>query len=226
MNIFIPAPIPENLMSRLIVLDCDSTLSSIEGVDELARMKGAEIYQQVEEATQRAMEGAISLESVFRFRMELIRPTSADLETLSRLYIETLAPGALEVIHSLQASGWITTVVSGGLLPPVRALSDHLGIREVMAVPVFFNPDGSYLHCDTSYPTAVSGGKPLCLQQLKARYQPDFTVMVGDGVSDLETKPEVDLFIGFGGFAERQRVREEAHHFILHFNELTALLPA
>ena len=34
--------------------------------------------------------------------------------------------------------------------------------------------------------------------------------MVGDGVSDLETRPSVDLFVGYGGYAARERVRREA----------------
>ena len=38
--------------------------------------------------------------------------------------------------------------------------------------------------------------------------------MVGDGVSDLEAKPVVDLFIGFGGVGVRERVRAEADVYI------------
>ena len=37
---------------------------------------------------------------------------------------------------------------------------------------------------------------------------------IGDGVSDLEAKPTVDLFIGFGGVAVRERVRNEADVFV------------
>jgi phosphoserine phosphatase len=37
---------------------------------------------------------------------------------------------------------------------------------------------------------------------------------VGDGVSDLEAKPAVDLFIGFGGVHTRPRVRENAEVFL------------
>ncbi|MGZ8868425.1 MAG: HAD-IB family phosphatase, partial [Thermoanaerobaculia bacterium] len=47
---------------------------------------------------------------------------------------------------------------------------------------------------------------------------------VGDGVSDLETKPAVDLFIGFGGVAVRDRVRDEADTFVEE-TSLRAVLP-
>ena len=39
-------------------------------------------------------------------------------------------------------------------------------------------------------------------------------VMVGDGASDLETKPVVDRFVGFGRYTPRETVREGAHDFI------------
>ncbi len=48
--------------------------------------------------------------------------------------------------------------------------------------------------------------------------------MVGDGVSDLETKPVVDLFVGFGRYTVRERVRAEADAFIKSLAELPALL--
>jgi phosphoserine phosphatase len=40
---------------------------------------------------------------------------------------------------------------------------------------------------------------------------------VGDGVTDLETKPVVDLFIGFGGVHVRPRVKENAPVFVTDF---------
>jgi phosphoserine phosphatase len=47
---------------ELIIFDCDSTLSTIEGIDELARWQGR--TQQVAELTNRAMNGDVPLESV------------------------------------------------------------------------------------------------------------------------------------------------------------------
>lgn len=211
-------------MKRLIVFDCDSTLSSIEGVDELARLKGEEIFRAVEDLTNQAMEGKIQLEQVFTRRMELIRPTRRELEQIGDLYLETLAPGARETLTQLASDGWEMAIVSGGLYPPVKALAHHLGIQEVRAVPVEFDDEGNYLSFDAGYPTAQSGGKPDCLRTLKAAFDADSTVMVGDGVSDLETAPEVDRFIGFGGFAVRKKVKQEADAFITEFRELVPIL--
>ncbi|MEM6820593.1 MAG: HAD-IB family phosphatase [Verrucomicrobiota bacterium] len=211
-------------MNSLIIYDCDSTLSSIEGVDELGRLKGEEVRRQVEDLTNQAMGGFIELENVFEKRMELIRPTQHELNQISKLYQETLAPGAQEVIDQLKEDGWLQAVVSGGLFPPVKHLASYLGISEVMAVPVEFDVSGNYVGFQADYYTARSGGKPECVRLLKERYDVDYTVMVGDGVSDLETQSEVDLFVGFGAFVEREKVREQSDEFIRSFAELPDIL--
>jgi len=211
-------------MSKLIVFDCDSTLSSIEGVDELARFKGEHILQQVEDLTNQAMDGHIRLEEVFRRRMELIRPTRNDLEHIAKQYHQTLAAGAQALIQKLQASGWKVVVVSGGLYPPVKALADGLGVAEVMAVPVMFDASGQYQDFDDQYHTARSGGKPICITELKTKFQPEVTVMVGDGMSDLETQPDVEHFIGYGEFTVREKVRQGAKHFAMSMSEVAAVL--
>ena len=49
-------------------------------------------------------------------------------------------------------------------------------------------------------------------------------VMVGDGVSDLETAPEVDLFVGYGGYVARDKVRAMAAHFVTRLDQLSSIL--
>jgi len=211
-------------MTKLIVFDCDSTLSSIEGVDELARFKGEAVFKQVEDLTNQAMDGHIALEEVFRRRMELIRPSQADLNHIAEQYRQTLAAGVRELIQELQTAGWTVVIVSGGLYPPVKAVAEVLGVEEVMAVPVTFDAEEEYLDFDDQYHTARSGGKPVCLAELKAKFQPEITVMVGDGVSDLETRSEVDHFIGYGEFAAREKVRQGSEYFAMSMSELVSIL--
>ena len=63
----------------LICFDCDSTLSSIEGIDELGRARGAAVFAEVEAMTNDAMNGKLPVEAVFGRRLEIIRPTRADV---------------------------------------------------------------------------------------------------------------------------------------------------
>ena len=62
------------------------------------------------------------------------------------------------------------------------------------------------------------------MRQLKAEFQPARTVAVGDGVSDLETRAVVDLFVGFGRYAQRAAVQAGAQVFIHSLEELIPLL--
>jgi phosphoserine phosphatase len=62
---------------RVISFDCDSALTTIEGIDELARLKGQ--YDHIADLTRRAMDGEIKLEEVFAARLDRLRPTRADL---------------------------------------------------------------------------------------------------------------------------------------------------
>lgn len=209
---------------KIVVFDCDSTLSAIEGIDELARLAGPDVFREVEDMTRRAMEGEIPLQDVFRRRLELIRPNAAQLARIGRMYLDTVEPDALAVLAELKARGWTPVIVSGGLVPAIRPLADRLGISEVRAVPVTFADDGSYAGFDDQYPAARSGGKPVLLREIRAAQHPEKLVMVGDGVSDLETKPDVDLFVGFGRYADRPAVRSGAGAFIMRLAELPALL--
>ena len=48
--------------------------------------------------------------------------------------------------------------------------------------------------------------------------------MVGDGISDFETQDTVDLFVGFGGFIQRPKVKAGASQFINSLSEILPLL--
>ena len=209
---------------KLIIFDCDSTLSSIEGIDELGRARGSEIFARVEAMTHDAMNGKLAVEAVFGERLRIIQPRTTDVETVGRLYVETVEPTALATLDTLRAAGWTPMILSGGFRNAIRPLADYLGIARVEAVDLHFDTAGNYAGFDEAYPTTRSGGKPEIIRALKAELRPARVVMVGDGASDLETTPEVDLFIGFGRYVAREKVKKEAKCFVYALNELCAVV--
>lgn len=209
---------------RLICFDCDSTLSAIEGIDELARVRGPECFAAVEAMTREAMEGRIPLDEVFGRRLDLIRPTRAEAAAVGRLYIERIEPTARDTVLALKIAGWTPVIISGGYTQAIEPLALHLGIARIEAVGLKFNRMGGYLGFDEGHPAARRGGKPGIIRRLRAELQPRRIVMVGDGVSDLETAEVVDLFVGFGRYAERAAVKTGAHAFIHSLSELPPLL--
>lgn len=211
---------------RLILFDCDSTLSAIEGIDELGRLRGAEVFRAVEAMTHDAMNGKLPVESVFGRRLEIIGPRREDVAAVGRRYVETVEPTALATLRTLRSRGWTPMILSGGFRQAIRPLADLLGIERVEAVDLFFDASGAYTGFDAAYPTTRSGGKPEVVRQLRSELAPARVVMIGDGVSDLETQPVVDLFVGFGGYVRRQRVQAQAAAFITSLAQLPAAVQA
>ena len=209
-------------MVKLICFDCDGTLSAVEGIDELARIRGPQTFAQVQKMTTAAMDGSLPLEEVFARRLDIIRPSREAVDAVGRLYLKTVEPTARETISTLAGRGWTPVVVSAGFRLSILPLAEHLGISRIEAVDLFFGPDGEYSGFDASFPGTHSGGKAELIGRLRAELKPERIFMVGDGASDLETKGVVDLFVGFGRYASRERVRREAPAFI---HSLAELLP-
>jgi phosphoserine phosphatase len=210
--------------TKLICLDCDSTLSAIEGVDELARLRDPAALVQVAAMTNDAMDGKIPLEQVFARRLEIIRPGRAETEAVGRQYIQEIEPTARETVAALKAAGWTPVIVSAGYTQAIEPLARLLGIVRIEAVRLDFDAAGNYAGFDTAHPATRKGGKPEIVRALKAEFHPARVVAVGDGVSDLETKDDVDLFVGFGRYAERAKVKAGAHAFVKSLSELISLL--
>lgn len=211
----------------LIFFDCDSTLSAIEGVDELARLKGKE--GRVGLLTQKAMDGHLDLGDVYGKRLKAIRPTRGQLATIEQMYMDQIVADAREVIRALQFLGREVFIISGGLAAPVRGFGEKLGVptENIRAVELEFNElsgdwwkyyspgaqaDQSYLDFDQG-PLTVSAGKPEIIQEL-AGHKWGRRMMIGDGASDLKTKNCVDLFVGFGGVVRREKVEKDSDVFV------------
>lgn len=198
-----------------IWFDCDSTLSAIEGIDELVRPLPAAAQQELLLLTERAMNGELPLAEVYERRLAAIAPTRAQVDAVGALYVERVVADAKAVVEALRFLGKQVGVVSGGLLPPVLALARHLGIDDacVFAVPLQFAADGRYADFDRASPLWRNGGKIDVLNALPTASRP--LAFVGDGATDLETQGKAaDLFVGFGGVVARPAVRRGAETFV------------
>jgi phosphoserine phosphatase len=209
---------------KLIVFDCDSTLSAIEGIDELARVNGPDTFQEIEALTNAAMNGEVPIDDIFAQRLDIIKPSLDTCKKVGQLYIEHIEPTALATLSQLRSDGWEIVIVSGGFTQVIEPLAALLGVKRIEAVPLKFCEDGSYAGYDTSAPPTRNGGKPQIIEQLKAELSPEHIVMVGDGISDLEAKSVADVFIGFGRYAAREKVRSESDHFVFSLDEIPSIV--
>ncbi len=195
---------------RSVVFDCDSTLSALEGIEELA----VEHRREVESLTDAAMRGEVVLDEVYGRRLELIRPDRDAVAGLVPRYIEGLVADAAETVAALAAAGVDVRVVSGGLLPAVLRLGRHLGLPDeaVAAVDVMFDDLGEFAGYDASSPAARAGGKAEVIRRWKQSPAGlgEPVMFVGDGATDLEARPAVDLFVAYAGVIARPQVVEAA----------------
>ncbi|NBR42653.1 MAG: HAD family hydrolase [Verrucomicrobia bacterium] len=210
--------------TKLLLLDCDSTLSAIEGVDELGRLRGPAVFKAVEDMTNAAMNGGTPMEEIFAQRLNMIKPTLAELQAIGTKYIATVEPTAVETLDKLRAAGWKIAIVSGGFTQAIMPLAKFLGVARVEAVVLKFNEDGTYAGFDETCPTSKSKGKNMIARRLRADFKAQTVVMVGDGASDLEVKGDVDKVIGFGRYVVRPKVKAGADAFIMALEELPGIL--
>jgi len=210
--------------TKLLLFDCDSTLSAIEGIDELGRLRGPEVFKAVEDMTTQAMDGSTPMELIFAKRLDMIKPTLKELESIGQKYIQQVEPTAVDTIKKLKSAGWTVIIVSGGFTQAIRPLAQYLGIERVEAVELRFNADGSYAGYVESCPTAKSKGKNVVVLKLRDEFKAYQMILVGDGASDLEVKGDVDKMIGFGRYTARPKVKAGADAFIMSLDQLISLL--
>ncbi len=206
----------------VICFDCDSTLSKIEGIDELARWAGC--GEAMAKLTDLAMNGELPLEAVYGKRLETIKPDMASIDRLADLYIAEIVDGVREVFNTLLTQDKEVHIISGGLRQAILPLASTLNLLEhhVHAVDIYFNNDGSYHKFDENSPLARSGGKAeICKQLLKGKQS---LVLIGDGKTDMEAKQPGVTVIGFGGVCDRAVVKEMADKFV-EDTDLTVVLP-
>jgi phosphoserine phosphatase len=211
-----------------IFFDCDSTLTTVEGIDVLAKLLGK--GWRVRVLTEAAMSGDVELEEIYAKRLRTIRPTLGQIRALRQIYKQNIVADAPEVIAALQSLGQQVYIISGGLSEPVADFGTYLGVprSHIRAVGVEYdqlsgkwwqslddespNPSERYLSYE-GVSLTVSDGKARIVREMLDD-QMGRTLLIGDGVSDLLAGSAVELFVGFGGVTVRDEVRERAPAYI------------
>jgi phosphoserine phosphatase len=187
---------------RLLVMDMDSTLVTIEGIDELARLAGK--GPQVAAITASAMRGdVIEYAQSLRDRVALLAGSDAAL--VQRVIDERLqwSPGAAALVAAARAWGWRTLLVSGGFTAFAERVQQDLRIDESWANALVV--DDGRLTGEVLGPAANDGhivdgaAKARALRQACAALacSPTAAVAVGDGANDLQMMGAAGLSIAY-----------------------------
>ena len=203
----------------LLVMDMDSTLISIECIDEIADMQG--LKPQVAEITEAAMRGEIEFAESLQRRVALL--AGLDESALARVYDERLRlnPGAEIMLATLRQQGIKTLLVSGGFTLFTERLKNQLGL--------------DFAHSNTL--EIVNGkltGKVLGKivdAQGKADWlnrtleslglQPEQVIAMGDGANDLKMMAVAGISIAY----HAKPIVQKQASYALNFVGLDGLLP-
>ena len=199
---------------KLIAFDMDSTLISIECVDEIADAVGRKA--EVAAITEAAMRGEIAdYKDSLRRRVALLQGvTVADME---RVYAERLKinPGAAELIRACKAAGLKVLLVSGGFTFFAHRVRDTLGIDFVRAnvLAVDAGPNGGQLSgrmVDQPWGDICDGAeKRRTLLEVASLLgaEPHECIAMGDGANDLPMMGVAGLSVAYHA---KPAVREQA----------------
>jgi phosphoserine phosphatase len=206
-----------------VCFDCDSTLTRIEGIDELARRAGCEA--EIGSLTEAAMNGTIPLEEVYAKRLDLVRPDRAALAWLADRYAEEMTSGAAGTIARLKRHGKAVYVVTSGLLQAVVPFARLLDLApaQVHAVEVHLDPAGMYQGFDSCSPLCGGNGKAIVCRRIAATH--GNVAIVGDGMTDLAARAGGAYVVGYGGVINRDIMRQGADCYVAA-PSLIAILPA
>jgi phosphoserine phosphatase len=185
---------------KLIAFDMDSTLISIECIDEIADAAGRKA--QVAAITEAAMRGEIAdYKDSLRQRVRLL--TGVTVSQMQQVLEQRLRlnPGAAELVQACQAAGLKTLLVSGGFTFFTNAVRDRLRIDWTRS-NVLEVTDGALTGRMVDQPWGdICDGEEkrrMLLQTCAAMgIAPAQAIAMGDGANDLPMMGAAGLSVAF-----------------------------
>lgn len=205
-----------------VIFDCDGTLSTIEGINELADENHA--GEKVKLLTNEAMTHSGINPDLYRKRLDLVMPHKHQVEKLGNTYFQKRVLDAADVIRILQMLGKPVYLVSAGLYPSVRRFGELLQVpaENVFAVDVYFTNQGDFLGFDDTSPLTRNDGKRQIVERLTLKHSR--IAHIGDGMNDISAMDLTARFIGYGGVYFRQSIADRCEYYITT-ESLSPLLP-
>lgn len=165
----------------LLVADMDSTMISVECIDELADYAG--LRAEVSAVTERAMRGEIDFAGALRDRVALLAGMKESTITECLDERVKLMGGAKALIAAFRASGGQALLVSGGFTHFTGPVATDIGFNRAIANRLVVK-DG-HLTGDVEHPIVDAQAKKAALIEALAGRDPLISIAIGDGANDI-----------------------------------------
>jgi phosphoserine phosphatase len=168
---------------RLLVADMDSTMITVECIDELADYAGCK--PEIAAITERAMRGELDFEGALDARVALL--AGLDEGAIDRCLAERvrIMPGAEALVRTMRARGALTVLVSGGFTRFAEPVAQRIGFDRAIANRLLTR-DGR-LTGRVARPIVAADTKLQTLEAALAERGLDraASLAIGDGANDL-----------------------------------------
>lgn len=205
---------------KLFIADMDSTMITVECLDELADYAG--FKPQVSAITERAMRGELDFIAALDERVALLEGMDAGIVTRCHEERVALSPGGVALVRTMKAHGTHTVLVSGGFTLFAERVATEIGFDRVIANQLEISA-GS-LTGRVIRPIVDSSTKRRILQEESERLglAREETLAIGDGANDLAMIEQSGLGVAYHG---KPKLRDAADARIDH-GDLSTLLYA
>lgn len=203
----------------LLIADMDSTMITVECIDELADYAG--IKPQIAEITERAMRGELDFAGALHARVALLKGLKDSAIDRCRAERVRIMPGAKELVRTMKARGARTLLVSGGFTRFTGPVAEDIGFDAAVA-NVLEIADGALTGAVT-LPIVDAARKRAELEAAIAQgIDRTLTLAVGDGANDIPMIEGAGLGVAYHA---KPKTREAAAAEIVH-GDLSVLLYA
>jgi phosphoserine phosphatase len=180
---------------RLLAIDMDSTLITIECIDEVADLAG--VKAEVSTITAAAMSGELDYAQSLQRRVALLR--GLEQEALARVYHERLrlSPGAEALLAAIHGAGLKTLLVSGGFSFFTDRLKARLDLN--YSISNELEIEGGRLSGRVTGNIVDAAAKAAKLRDLRTELgiAKEATIAIGDGANDLAMMAEAGVSIAY-----------------------------
>jgi phosphoserine phosphatase len=204
----------------LLVADMDSTMITVECIDELADYAG--IKAQIAKVTEQAMQGKLDFAEALHARVALLKGLEDAVIDQCRTERVRLMPGAKALVRTMRARGARTVLVSGGFTRFTGPVAQEIGFEKAVA-NVLEIAEGR-LAGTVALPIVDAARKREELLAAIAEHaiDPALTLAVGDGANDIPMIEAASLGVAYYA-KEKARAAADAE---IRYGDLSALLYA